>query len=220
MDGEPVADPAALEDELATTLLDDPDLPLAIERTRHPRPAILPPPRRGHDRWHALQARVRGARTDVSGVEAARQDGDLIGGTVGIAGAESVPTIVGGPYGGWRLLASLEIRSTARPGYNSEEEDIAKRYTVVELRVDGDRRALDVPPTSSADLRSWTSAAMSEVALNASIGTQPIVGCDSSVSIAGDGHFGLGVPRSLLTPTTWLFAALGLKPGAHFALRT
>ena len=40
MNGEPVADPVAFEDHLAGALLDDPELPLAIERTRQPRPAI------------------------------------------------------------------------------------------------------------------------------------------------------------------------------------
>ena len=48
--------------------------------------------------------------------------------------------------------------------------------------------------------------------------TGPVVGYDSEVRDAGDGHYGLGIQRDLLTPTTWLVEALTLKQSAPFVL--
>ena len=64
MNGEPVGDPVELEKTLARALLDEPELPLAMERTRQPRPAIPPPPLRGDPLWRALRARAEGGSLD------------------------------------------------------------------------------------------------------------------------------------------------------------
>ena len=42
MNGEPLEDPIGLEESLAQALLNDPELSLAVERTRRPRPDIPP----------------------------------------------------------------------------------------------------------------------------------------------------------------------------------
>ena len=52
----PPADPAVWEYRLAGLLVNDPLLPLAIERTRQPRPNIIAPPGTGDPIW--MQART------------------------------------------------------------------------------------------------------------------------------------------------------------------
>ena len=218
MNGEPVGDPVELEESLARALLDDPELPLAVERTRQPRPEIPPPPLRGDPLWRALRARANGGSLDETCVEAASQDGGTLLGTVAIFGTEVVPSLVGGPYGGWRLVATVERRVIPRPDRSSKEDDIAERHRVVELRLGGDRQALTLPPIASGDLQAWSSSPMPRLSLNGGVRSQPVIGCDSAVRAAGDGHHGLGIQRHLLTPTPWLVAALTLKQSTYFVL--
>ena len=104
----PGSGPVKLEELLATSLLDDPRLPLAVERTRQPRPEIPPPPPRGDPLWGALRSRAKGERVDETGVEAANQDSNQLLATLAISDSKVVPTIVDGPYGGWRLVAAVE----------------------------------------------------------------------------------------------------------------
>ena len=59
---------------------------------------------------------------------------------------------------------------------------------------------------------------MPSLSLNEMIQSRPVIGCDSAVRAAGDGHHGLGIPRHLLTPTSWLVAALTLKRSKYFVL--
>ena len=214
----PVADPVKLEEQLASVLLDDPKLPLAVERTRQPRPEIPPPPPRGDPLWGALRARAKGKGVDETGFEAANQDGSQLLATLAISHSKVIPTIVDGPYGGWRLVAAVERRIISRPDWNSNEDDIARRYRVVELRLDGDRQALTLPPIAKGSILTWESAAGADFSANLGIRTGPVVGYDSEVRVAGDGHYGLGIQRDLLTPTTWLVAALTLKQSTHFVL--
>ena len=48
MNAQPFIDPMEIEQSLADTLVNDPELPLAVENTRRPRPDIPPPPSRDH----------------------------------------------------------------------------------------------------------------------------------------------------------------------------
>ena len=211
MNHEPIADPAELEEQLAQILLDDPELPLAVERARRPRPEIPPPPSRGDSLWQAFLARAEGGGAEDTGVEAACQKGDSLFGTVAILGAESVPTLAGGSYGGWRLVATVEQREISRPDWKNMEEDVAERYRVIELRLKGDRQALTLPPISGNDIQAWRSCLGWSRYMNTEIRSQPVVGRDFLVRVAGDGHHGLGIQRNLLTPSLWLAAALKLE---------
>ena len=176
MNGELVGDPVELEESLAQALLDDPELPLVVERTRQPRPEIPPPPPRGDPLWHALRARAEGRGIDETGVEAAIQNGDALFGTVSISGTEVVPTLVDGPYGGWRLVAAVEQRVIPRPSVSDKEDDIAVRYKVVELRLSGDRQALNSPPIAEEDIRAWNSFPMTDPSVNRKSRSQQVVG--------------------------------------------
>jgi hypothetical protein len=39
----------------------------------------------------------------------------VLRGTIGISSIENVPTLAGGPYAGWRLVAAVERRVMFRP---------------------------------------------------------------------------------------------------------
>ena len=218
MKGEPFVDPFKLEQDLAEAVLDDPWLPLALERTRQPRPNLPPPPLRGDSLWQALRVRAEGEGVDETGVQAARHDGEQLSGTMAIMETESVPTLEGGPYSGWRLVASVEQRTIAKDTTGSAEDDVARRYRVVEVRAEGDRQALTVPPISRGNLRAWTTVPQSRPSVCDDISTQPIVGLDFTVRVVGDGHGGLGIQYNLFTPTPWLTTVLGLTQGSDFVL--
>ena len=179
---------------------------------------ISPPPLRGDPLWRGLRARAEGGSVAETSVEAACQNGSLLFGTVAILGTQVVPTLVDGPFGGWRLVASVERRVMSRPDRSSKEDDIAELYRVVELRPSGDRQALTVPPIAEEDLRVWNSSSVPGLSVNGRIRSQPVFGCVSAVRAAGDGHHGLGIQSPLFTPTPWLFSALTLKRSTYFVL--
>ncbi len=214
----PVADSVELEETLAQALLNEPELPLALERTRQSRPEIPPPPPRSDPLWDALRVRAEGGSVDETGVEDASQNGSELLGTVAIMGSEDVLTIVGGPYDGWRLVAAVEQRVMSRPDWGTKENDIIYRYRVVELRLSGDRHALTLPPIAKGDLRAWSSSSWMGLSVNEKIRSQPVIGSDLGARAAGEGYYGLGVQGQLLTPTPWLVAALSLKRSTNFVL--
>ena len=69
MNGESVENPAELEELLAQALLDDPELPLAVESTRQPRPEMPPPPLRDdpHLVAYTAYACAEGGSVDETG---------------------------------------------------------------------------------------------------------------------------------------------------------
>ena len=218
LNGELTADPIELEESLAQALLDDPELPLALERTRQPRPEIPPPPMRGDPLWGTLRVRAENGNIDEADAEAVNQNGRALLGTIAILGPEVVPSLVGGPYDGWRLVATVEQRVISQSSWENKEDNIAERYRVVELRLRGDRQALNLPPVARGDLRTWSSPYVPDLSLSERIQSQPVVAYDSAVSAAGDGHLGLGIQRNLFIPTSWLLDALTLKQGTYFVL--
>ena len=218
INGETLADPMSLEDSLARLLVSDPELPMAVERTRHPRPEIPPPPSRGDSLWSALRTRAQGGRDSVMDVETARIQGTLLLGTTAILEVDAVPTIDDGPHDGWRLIASFERQAIPNDSSRDREDDVVKRYRVIELRPNGDRTLLDRPPVAMTDLKSWNPSAGSCRAVNFGICTQMVIRLDSTASAVGDGHRGLGTHNDLLIPTTWLVTALSLKQNTDFVL--
>ena len=218
MNGEPVVDPVAFEEQLARALLDDPELPLAIERTRHPRPEIPPPPLRDDAIWSNLQGPAKTSGSgDTEVEEAAQHDGGFFG-TADIFDTERVPSVVGGPFNGWRLAATVERRVMSRPDWRDKEDDIAERYRSVEIRQSGDQQALDLPPIAICNFLTWISAPAPIVATKDQVQSRPVIGLDKRMLAAADGYHGLGFQKMVLTPTLWLSSALELERGTYFIL--
>ena len=219
MNGEPVADPVEFEDSLAKALLDDPELPIALECTRQPRPDIPPPPTMSDPIWESLRACADGSGVDDASIVAALDSEGALAGTVALVGIEAIPKLKGGPYSGWRLLAVVERRVIPRPDRRIKEDEFSERYQVVELRMAGDRQALTLPPVARGSPGVWTSLYASDSLGANGLQSQPIVGINYSVDSSNGSHHGLGAQKPLLVPTAWLAAILELRPHAQFVLQ-
>ena len=216
LNGEPLIDPCVLEDELATSLLNEPELSLALERSRFPRPSLVPPPLKGDPIWQTLRIKAEGAGIEETEGPAPSQEANTLRGTVAIEGLETVSEVVGGPYNGWRLIATAEQRVSPNASWKNEDDDIIGRYRILELRADGDQEALSLPPVSESRLQTWQSSAPADAPVDQRNRSRPIIGLDSAVRVAGDAHHGLGIQRNLLTPSLWLVKTLKLRKGRYF----
>jgi hypothetical protein len=211
MAGEPVVDPVQWEDDLASALLDDPTVPLTLEAHRQPRPPLPPPPSTGAEVWTQIRERASGGSNH--NVEAAAEEEGLLLATLTLAPVTGLPTVNSGPYRGWYWLGTSERRAVEPRDWRRENDLVAERYRVLEVRDVNDRRALSLPPVAAGDLRLWRveiDPAIDGPALGSS---QPLVGIDTELRMVGDGRLGLGVPDSLLVPTASLIALLRLRPG-------
>ena len=65
---------------------------------------------RGDPLWGTLRVRAENGNIDEADAEAVNQNGRALLGTIAILGPEVVPSLVGGPYDGWRLVATVEQR--------------------------------------------------------------------------------------------------------------
>lgn len=211
MVGEPATDPVRWEDELASALLDDPFMPLALETHRQPRPQLPPPPGAQDEAWE--QARVCGAGGFGDGVEEAAEKDGLVLATLTLGTVATLPVVNGGPYDGWRWFATLETRAVSNRDWRRPNDLVAKRYRALEVRNENDRQALTLPPVASGDLRLWMIEIAPGTAQPALDSSQPLVAVDSELKMIGDGRQGLGAPDGILVPTASLIALLRLRPG-------
>lgn len=214
--GELVSNPIEWEDQLASVLLDDPTIPLLVEKHRQPRPQISPPPGTGNKVWVQIRE-FQSNSSSSSIVEAAEEDERLIA-TLAIRTANCSPISESDRFSGWRWLATFENRLVAHPDRRSERTLSVERYCALEIRNAGDRQALTRPPVTPGDLRMWNME-VDRAAPEASLleRSQPLVGVDYELSIAIDGCQGLGVPNPLLVPTPSLVSLLDLSPGEPFS---
>lgn len=200
MNGQPVLDPLQLEEHLAQSLLDDPGFPLALERTRQPRPELPSPPPRDSPVWAHLGSEGAQSRT------------------LEVLPVETVVELVGGLYDDWLLLASLERRWLPRREWDDKEYDIARRFRMAELRISGDQRGLNSPPIMRELDWEWSSSSLAGAFARETTASRPLVAADAEVHAAGDGHEGLGLDVELLTPSRWLLGALGARESTDFVV--
>lgn len=215
MSGNLVSNPQELERRLADALLDDPKIPLDLERRRVPRPDIPSPPSRAHSLWSQLTVATATGKLGGRGLS---EDHDsqhsYLRGTIEVASRDAVPILPNGPLRGWRLISTVEKRTVPQDHYQAHpNHDSATRYRSVELRTEGDESNLNSPPLTEGDATRWYSTFRSDTVGGYVVGAGPIVGLDSAATFASDGHEGLGLPTNLLTPTHRLGMLLGLRPG-------
>jgi hypothetical protein len=211
--GNLVSDGVAWEDNLASALADDPELPLILEATRQPRPSIPLPPGNGDEIWGRVHDRARGASTADSSIEEASDEEGTLVATVRVQPLASVRSVEHGRFGGWRWLGTMEKRWVEPSDWRDEKELSAMRYCVFEVRDIDNRQALNLSPVASGDLRMWKASidpVPSSVVLRE---TQPLIGVDRELRFVGDGREGLGAPLAILTPTAALIMSLALEPG-------
>ena len=185
---------AAWEDRLAGSLLDDPEVSLALETRRLPRPALPAPPQPGDDRWGGTET-----ATTLS-VEPAD-----------IAWAESLIQVRG-----WPLIATVELQTFQHPDVLDRREIAVMRHRVPELRdAAGISRIESLP--AAGDMRRWVED-LCPSGVHRLAGAMPIFGLDCRGECVGDGRQGLGWQTQLLTPTDALLQTLGLRPAEPFKL--
>lgn len=211
MAGQLVADPAGWEDDLASALVDDPTIPLSLEAHRQPRPPVPPPPNSGDEVWAQIREQASGGLS--RNVEAAAEQEGLLLATLTLASVTTLPTVNGGPYHGWHWLGTYEKRVTTPRNWHQENDLVAKRYRVLEVRDMNGRRTLTLPPVATGDLRLWRAEIDPATDSPALSSSQPLIGIDNELRLVGDGRAGLGVPESLLVPTASFIALLNLHPG-------
>jgi hypothetical protein len=216
--GRPIINPEQWEDAVASELLDDPGLPLVIERQRWPRPPIPIPPGLGDRIWNDVRLAAGGFMQDENVVAAAEQEETLTA-TLTIGPPEGGAVVEGGQFHGWRAIATVERRIIKRRDRTENRDLVAMRSRVIEVRSSGNLRALTLPPVAKGDIR-WWGVGMghpfrpSQYPLTGHL----IIGLDKTIAAAGDGGRGLGVPTPLLCPTAPLIATLGLQSGEPFIL--
>ena len=216
--GEAVIDPAAWEDDLALTLLDDPDLPLAIEARRTPRPHIPISLPLTSPVWAdpSFGTTTEGGREPYELL--AEQDG-LLDATLSIEPSSTAELVEQGPYQGWRVIASAEKRTIQHPNWSQHSQFISHRYRAIEIREPNAADGLDVPPTAlSEDIRVWLYGVDGPAGIQLPDRTTQLFGVDRDVAAAGDGLHTLGVHPTLLVPTPGLVLVLDLQPGGQLTL--
>jgi hypothetical protein len=204
--GNPPADPAAWEYKLANLLVNDPWLPLAIERTRQPRPSVDMPPGSGDPIW--VQAR-HAAPTARPGRP---PNADLVI-TVASPPLESCDTVWAGRFRHWRMIASAEER-VVLPVW-PEQSDLLRRAgrdRALGLRQPDDNAGLNSRPFANESADTWftpTPPLLDPVRPNTSLS---LIGMDLDGDFSADMPYDLGVHSPLLVPTVLLKLILGLQP--------
>ncbi len=209
--GNPVSNPIRWEDELASTLLDDPIIPLTIEACRQPRPSLHPPPSKGHALWDQIRERAAGG--SAAYIEEATEENGIFFATITMKPSSFLPAVEHENFRGWYWIATMEQRSLKLSGQHNKPSLVSKRFCVLEVRDVNDRQALLLPPITTGDLRMWRTEVNTDFGSPKFDSSQPIIGMDNELSMIGDGRQGLGAPDSLLVPTASIIAVLNLHPG-------
>ena len=208
--GRPSADPAAWEYALACRLVNDPSLPLTIERTRQPRPNIATPPGPGDPIW----SQAPDATPDSTRFPGKPTDAGLMI-TVASPALELCDTVQTGRFRHWRIIASAE-EHVVLPVW-PEKSDLLRqsgRDRALELRQLNDSAGLHSRPFTSGTTATWftpTPPLLNSIAPDTSL---PLIGMDLDGDFLADTPYGIGVHSPLLVPTVQLKQAMNLQPAA------
>ena len=214
--GELLADPAGWEDEIAEMLLDDAELPLAIEATRQPRPSI-PPPRGSADAiWTRLGSQAIKQSERPMTTAPLSKGREVIEGTVENQPSSTVPQVESGGFSGWRMIGTVEKSASERDRQTSSKE-LTIRYQGLECCPLGHVPPTDLLPFGSADIRNWSVKTSGPLSFPTRIANcRAVVGIDDGLHQRH--HHCLGMPEYLLAPTRWLISTLHLKSGSPFVM--
>ena len=214
--GELPTDPAGWEDEIAEMLLDDAELPLAIEATRQPRPSIPPPLGPADAIWTRLRSQAIKESERPTTADPLSEGREVIEGSVGIQPSSTVPHVEFGEFSGWRVIGTVEKSASTRDSQTSSK-GFTTRYQGLECCPLGHAPPTDLLPFGSADIRNWSVKKSGPLSFTTSFANcRAVVGIDDGSPQRQ--HHCLGIPEHLLAPTRWLISTLHLKPGSPFVM--
>ena len=214
--GELLTDPAGWEDEIAEMLLDDAELPLAMEATRQPRPSIPPPPGPDDAIWTRLRSQAIKQGEGPMTTNPLSKGREVIEGTVENQPSSTVPQVESGEFSGWRMIGTVEKSASERDRQTSSKK-LTIRYQGLECCPLGHAPPTDLLPFGSADIRNWSVETSGPLSSPTSFANrQAVVGIDDGSPQRQ--HHCLGMPEHLLAPTQWLISTLHLKPGSPFVM--
>ena len=214
--GKPPSDPTAWEDDLTELILDNADLPLAVEATRQPRPSIPPPPGPADAVWQELTAREmnRKERSPIANSQSIWRE--IVGSTLATHPSSRTPTVESGAFAGWRMIGTAETL-TSKPAGSAHSSHFGTRYQGLEFCPRRHQPPLDSCPFGSVNIGIWFTEPPSTMSFRGEPATcLPLLGIDFNLSERQ--HHCLGVPDNLLAPTPWLISMLQLRPGSPFVL--
>ena len=124
----------------------------------------------------------------------------------------STPCVSGGPFDGWRIVASAEEQydpSTA------SRESFSKNLVLcaVERRKSGEKSGLEWPPFGICSPEVWGVSFAGQWTDGEALPEGPLIGAGIGREQLGDVIEGLGVPLPVLVPAPPVLASLGLRPG-------
>lgn len=215
--GRPVSNPIGWEAELAEAILDDPNRPLELESTRHPRPELPLPPGQSAPEWADLFSYLRGDNGAHRYEYAFRLQGPSL--VVGTCWSHFGATaqIKGGVYDGWRVIGSEEDRRVG-PADRNNRGLLVLRYNGLEFRRAGDHTGLGNPPLAPLDSRTWGMRLDSSRAVADDGEPWSLVAVDKNLEAYDDALDGLGIPRKVAVPTERLRHIWSLEPIAPYLL--
>lgn len=211
--GEILVSPLEWEAQLARQLILSPTTSLALEFVRIPRPSLSPPPSAISAVWGRIGASVTNSGTEVGddGLSGAEEAGHgRLSATVRLASCKRAPTVIEGPYRGWRVMASYETRETVHDDWNLPQS-FTRRACALEARGRDDVTGVNYPPLAKGDARRW-STVVRNVPADVRYPDGPLVGIDQESSVLRIGGEQLGPADPLLAPTRQLVAAAELEP--------
>lgn len=210
---------AQWEDQLAEAILDDPLEPLDLEATRHPRPPISIPLEHDSPDWIALLEQVASsvhATVFDHAHKVNRSETEIVAGTKILPSGDCV-TMIGGCYNGWRVIGSEEERTITSRDHR-EHCFFVRRFFGLELRDPGSEAGLESPPLSPIDSGVWMLPLAPGASPSPTASSWPLVGWDGQMKRYGDAVHGLGIPKRIMVPTSWLKALWRLEPVAPYVL--
>lgn len=213
--GNIISNPIDWELNLARILLNDPRVPLAFEAIRVPRPDLPPPPGHGDTIWQKIISSASNeGKKDTMKLPAAIHDRDYIAATTALKAPTTVPTILEGPYKGWKTIACQEIR-ISRPQRSASDKGTVTviSWAAIEFRQNHDEAGLKMPPIGNGPLEVWFLTFPLDMPVLSLGHTAPLIVTDDDNAITVDGTGGLGYSCMPLAPSYLLLQKLGLRPG-------
>ena len=217
--GEILTSPLEWEAQLARQLILSPATSLALEFVRIPRPGLPSPPSATSVVWGRIRASVTSRGTEVgddglSGAEGA--DHGRLSATVRLASCKRAPTVIEGPYRGWRVIASYETRETVHDDWNLPQS-FTRRVCGLEARGRDNFAGVNYPPLAKGEARRW-STVVRNVPADVRYLDGPLVGIDRESSVLRIRGEQLGPADPLLVPTRQLVAAAEVEPDEELVM--